>query len=177
MTTPYVDPQSLHNPATGTAPPASWGDAVRDGIDFAVNPPGCVVQGTVVGGVNNLTNSAWTNIAWNLADLRDTDNYHSGTTDTITIPTGLGGWYNISGVVNFAANATGVRMVRFQVNAAGENRLDARLAAGTLGTACSFSADVLLVPTDVLRIGAWQSSGAALALGTSTVSVRLVAVS
>jgi hypothetical protein len=28
------DIQSLHNPATNTSPPASWGDAVRDALQF-----------------------------------------------------------------------------------------------------------------------------------------------
>lgn len=30
----YVDLNTLHNPATGTSPPASWGDAVRDNFDY-----------------------------------------------------------------------------------------------------------------------------------------------
>ena len=35
MTTPYVDPQTIHNPSTGASPPASWGDAVRDALEGA----------------------------------------------------------------------------------------------------------------------------------------------
>lgn len=30
---PYVDLNTIHNPSTGTAPPASWGDAVRDNFE------------------------------------------------------------------------------------------------------------------------------------------------
>lgn len=29
----YVDLNTIHNPATGTSPPASWGDAVRDNFE------------------------------------------------------------------------------------------------------------------------------------------------
>lgn len=30
----YTDPQTVHNPATGTSPPAAWGDTVRDDIVY-----------------------------------------------------------------------------------------------------------------------------------------------
>ena len=30
---PYVDLNTIHNPVTGAAPPASWGDAVRDNFE------------------------------------------------------------------------------------------------------------------------------------------------
>ena len=39
MTTPYVDPQTVHNPTTGTSPPASWGDTVRDNQQYFSTPP------------------------------------------------------------------------------------------------------------------------------------------
>lgn len=175
MTTPYVDPQTIHNPATGTSPPASWGDAVRDGLEFLARTPGVVVQTT---SSQNATTAAWYNISWNGADLRDTDGYHTGTTDTITIPTGLGGWYNIAGAVSFAANATGVRGVRYSINGAGDYRLAMLPAIAALSTRVPVSGDVLLAAGDVLRISAYQSSGGTLAIDAgSSVSVRLVAVS
>ena len=30
----YTDPQTVHNPATGTSPPATWGDTVRDDLQY-----------------------------------------------------------------------------------------------------------------------------------------------
>jgi hypothetical protein len=31
---PYVDPQSVHTPRPGTAPPSTWGQTVRDDLEF-----------------------------------------------------------------------------------------------------------------------------------------------
>jgi hypothetical protein len=33
-TVPYVDLNTLHNPASGTRPPFSWGDAIRDNFEL-----------------------------------------------------------------------------------------------------------------------------------------------
>jgi hypothetical protein len=40
----YLDIQSLHNPSTGTVPPASWGDQIRDNLEFLVDPPACSIS-------------------------------------------------------------------------------------------------------------------------------------
>lgn len=174
MTVPYQDPQSIHNPATGTVPPASWGDAVRDGLEFLVRPAGCVVQTATA---QNINSAAWTNVAWNGTDLRDTDGYHTGTSDVIAIPTGLGGWYNLSGSIVFDPNATGIRGVRWQVNGAGDNRMAVLPATAGLGTRVPFSTDVLLNAGDLLRISGFQNSGAVLPVASGCLlSVRLVAL-
>lgn len=55
----------------------------------------------------------------------DTDNFHAASDAFVTIPTGGAGYYNVSGYVRFAANATGVRQVRIVLgnNAGGEGNL------------------------------------------------------
>lgn len=47
------------------------------------------------------------------AEVWDTDNFHSTTTNTdrLTVPTGLDGFYLITGVVTFAPNSTGKRLL------------------------------------------------------------------
>lgn len=40
----WQDLNSLHNPATGTAPPASWGDQVRDNFQFLAGTDGASVN-------------------------------------------------------------------------------------------------------------------------------------
>jgi hypothetical protein len=46
-------------------------------------------------------------------ELWDTDGFHSTTTNTdrLTVPAGMDGFYLIQGSINFAANATGKRLV------------------------------------------------------------------
>lgn len=176
MTTPYVDPQTIHNPATGTSPPAAWGDALRDGLEFLVRQPGCKMETATA---QTTVSSNWYNISWNAAvDLRDTDGYHSGTGDTIVVPAGFGGWYAIAGSIVFEANGVGVRMVRYSINGAGDYRLAVIPTAGAaVGTRVPFAEDVLLSAGDILRISSWQNSGGNLqVLEGSKVNVRLVAL-
>ena len=40
---PYTDPQTIHNPATGTVAPATWGDILRENSEFLIDPPACSV--------------------------------------------------------------------------------------------------------------------------------------
>ena len=39
----YIDPNTIHNPVTGTVAPAAWGDQIRDNLEFLVDPPACSV--------------------------------------------------------------------------------------------------------------------------------------
>jgi hypothetical protein len=39
----WADLNSLHNPATGTSPPATWGDQVRDNFQFLAGTDGATV--------------------------------------------------------------------------------------------------------------------------------------
>lgn len=44
----YVDLNTIHNPATGTAPPATWGDQVRDNFE-TLNARGKIARATTSG--------------------------------------------------------------------------------------------------------------------------------
>ena len=75
---PYVDPQTIHNPATGTAPPASWGDGVRDALEALVRAPKARVarETDLVLAATTLTPVPWTvtrhqqagNLIWTAAN-------------------------------------------------------------------------------------------------------------
>ncbi len=176
-TTPYVDPQTIHNPSTGASPPAAWGDAVRDALEFLARPPGCRMA---TDAAQTTTSGAWFNVSWNAAtDLRDTDGYHTGTGDTIVVPAGLGGLYHLSGSLSWEADAVGVRIVRYSINGAGDYRLAAGFVAGdTYATRLSFAEDIELDAADVLRISGFQNTGGTLdLLADCKVSLRMVAVS
>ena len=115
MTTPYVDPQTVHNPATGTSPPASWGDTVRDNQQYFSTPPSVKAVRTALLSIANNTQVALT---LNATDEWDTDSLHSTTSNTsrITIPAGLGGKYHLIGNVFFGTGATGARSIEIRKN-------------------------------------------------------------
>lgn len=176
-TTPYIDPQTIHNPSTGASPPATWGDTVRDDLETLARPPGCVLRAATL---QNAPSETWTPIAWNApADLRDTDGFHTGVTDVVQIPAGLGGWYDLGGQASWGANGTGVRLVRYTLNGAGDYRLTQGAPLGpSNGTAFAFYTCVRLNAGDQLRIATWQNSGVTVQTGGtgSLLSVRLVAL-
>jgi hypothetical protein len=173
MTTPYTDPQSIHNPATGNVPPAAWGDAVRSALEFLARPPGCSV---ITSSGTNAANNAWTSVVWNGTDERDTDGFHAAGSASLVVPAGLGGWYTFTGQVAFAANAVGIRMARLSVNGADTVRVGAFQAPSTgLAAYVPVSADLLLAAGDTVTVQGYQASGGTLALN-GRVSMRCVAV-
>jgi len=109
---PYVDPNTVHNPATGTVAPASWGDTIRDDLEFFIDPPACSVK-------HSTTQSIATATAVALAcDTEDFDNnaMHSNVTNNSRITIVTAGRYEFATTLRYAFNATGSRLARFQVN-------------------------------------------------------------
>jgi hypothetical protein len=164
-TTPYIDLDSVHVPAPGVSPPASWGTTVRDNLEFFARRPGCKVLRSAN---QSIPNGTWTSVAFTAADAFDTDAFHDTSTDPeqIVIPTGLGGWYQLIAVAQFAANATGNRAIRARVNGSliyGGDAVDAAQFAGAL-TAVNLVEEVLLAAGDVLEIQVYHQAGSALNL-------------
>lgn len=177
MTTPFVDPQSLHNPATGTSPPASWGDAVRDGVVFCAAPPSCKANRTTTQSIADLTATA---VSFDAADSWDTDSIHSPSTNPsrLTVPSGLGGKYLIVASVPWANHTTGWR--DFTIRANGSTGLDST-RVGT-GVANPYPISTIttiqqLAAGTYLEVVVWQNSGAALdVLAGATVTIMQVSL-
>lgn len=158
MTTPLSDPQSIHNPSTGGIATAAWGDNLRDNIVTLGNMAGCAVRRTTVQTVSNATVSA---LAFNAADLRDTDAYHDIVTNNsrMTVPSGLGGWYWAGATIGWAANGTGYRDLLLRVNGAttiARTRTNATTAEFAF---LSIHAPVQLSATDYVEVIVFQTSG------------------
>lgn len=158
MATPqYVDPQSIHNPTVGTAPPAAWGDAVRDGLEFVARPPGCVAfRGTS----QTITNLTLTSLEFTSSDLRDTDDYHSPITspELVTIPSGLGGWYLWYVRLRWQGDSAGSRNLYVMRNATVENvSLDLHGVSNTLPVTVTSVAQ--WDAGDEIQVQVYQGSG------------------
>jgi hypothetical protein len=94
----------------------------------------------------------------------DTANGHSTTTNTsrYTCQTGKGGWYNVTGVVGFAANGTGARQATIRTNAATIwAQVTVNAVTGGGGTGIYIGKKLFLAAGDYVEIFAYQSSGAA----------------
>ena len=174
MTTPYVDPQTVHNPTTGTSPPASWGDTVRDNQQLFSAPPSVKAVRTAVQSLAHNTSSA---LQFNAADAWDTDSFHSTTTNNtrITVPAGLGGKYHIIGEANFSLGADSQRYGFIRLNGStviGSFR-------GPSGATSNFIASVQilyqLAAGDYIEFVCFQFSGVALDV-TATFSAHWVSL-
>ena len=176
MTTPFVDPQSLHNPATGTSPPASWGDAVRDGVVFCATPPSCRANRTTTQSIADLTLTA---VSFTAADSWDTDGFHSTVSNQsrLTVPSGLGGKYLIVATANWANNSTGWRDLSIRANGS------SGLATARVGTGAANPYPISTITTveqlaagTYVEVTAWQNSGAAIDVTAANVTIMQVSL-
>ncbi len=176
MTTPFVDPQSLHNPATGTSPPASWGDAVRDGVVFCATPPSCRANRTATQSIADITLTA---VSFTAADSWDTDSIHSTVSNQsrLTVPSGLGGKYLIVASVPWANNSTGWRDLTIRAN--GSTGLDStRVGSGVANPypISTITTIQQLAAGTYVEVVVWQNSGAALDVSSATVTLVQVSL-
>ena len=128
----------------------------------------------------SIPNATWTSIQFTAADTRDTDNFHdtSNQPERFVVPAGLGGWYQCAFLAQFAANTSGYRAQRIQINGAtvspGGNFSPPTGAGGV--TRMSLADEILLAPGDVVTFDVYQSSGGSLNLDGARVTMRLVAL-
>lgn len=159
-TTPYLDLDSIHTPSVGGTPPASWGAGVRNNLETVARPPGVALSSPSVS-----KSGGWASIAFTSADLRDTDGFHDPASqpEKITIPSGLDGWYLVTGLVTYASNTTGGRAVQLLIN--GSSRPLAFLPpTPAFPTVIPFSNVIRFSSADVIELQANHNSGGSLAI-------------
>lgn len=156
---PYVDPQTVHNPATGAVAPAAWGDTVRDDLEFLIDQPKVSAFATAPQSVADNTATALTANDEN----RDTDAMHSTVTNTSRVTANTAGLYTVNVAVLFAANATGRRAVDLRVNGTTTLNIDGRMTV-TTGNSMAVTGQRLLALEvgDYVECMVLQTSGGAL---------------
>jgi hypothetical protein len=158
---PFTDPQTGHNPATGSVAPASWGDDVRNGLVYlATDRPRCRVYNSANFSVPNTTPTAITFDS----ERFDTGGMHSTSSNTsrITVPSGEGGVYLVGGHVRFAANATGVRAAEIMLNGATIIAMQQVDIDSAVPHIFSIATLYTLAAADYVELFCVQTSGAAL---------------
>lgn len=168
----YTDVQSIHNPATGTSPPATWGDGVRAALSFVAgdsasgnSKPMCRVYNSAALSVATATNTVLTMDS----ERYDVGSCHSTSSNTsrLTVPAGCGGIYHIGGVAMFAANATGVRAIWLMLNGATRIVQQAQPASSATDQSITVSCDYKLTAADYVELYVYQSSGGLLNINSS----------
>jgi hypothetical protein len=107
----FSDLNLIHNPATGTVPPATWGDQIRDNFVALGAKPACSVyasaaQAVTTGGTGEVLTAN--------TERYDTDSMHTGSGSRITFNTA--GSYLVIATAQFANNTTGNRSLSFRLN-------------------------------------------------------------
>ena len=124
---------------------------------------GCGVKKTSDQSINNSTATV---ISWDSENI-DTNTMHDNSTNNtrITVPTGKGGYYLLTGGIAFNSNGTGNRVVRAYKNGS-DLRWLAGVAAANAGnfTIVSFNQVFNLSAGDYIELYAFQSSGGALSV-------------
>lgn len=123
---PYVDPNTVHNPSTGTVAPAAWGDVVRDDLEFLIDPPAC----SVFNSGNQSVPTATVTVLTANSEFFDNDGMHSTVTNNSRITAQTAGRYLTMSAVSFATG-TGSRTVSFLLN--GSSTLNAILLPAVSG--------------------------------------------
>jgi hypothetical protein len=132
--------------------------------------PTFVGAGVKKSATQSISNNTFTAITFTSEDF-DTDAFHDNSTNNtrLTIPTGKGGYYLISGLVGFDNNTSGARGVTLQKNGVDVNYLYLQ--------APNVSGQPLLAPIsyvaaaaagDYFELFAYQASGGALNIKTET---------
>ena len=166
---PFVNPRTVHDPATGLSPPAAWGDAVNDSMQwlagdnsFLQAKPYCRIYHAAPQNVANATATALSFAA----ERYDIGGMHSTSTNTsrITVPSGAAGVYSIGANVAYASNATGYRLTEIRVNGSTRIALTTIPGMSLDNLVVNLSCDYYLSVGDYVETFATQTSGGILAV-------------
>ena len=114
------------------------------------------------------TTSSWTKVAYS-TEVYDTSGFHDNVTNNtrITIPAGLGGFYQFAGYIDWASNGSGVRAAEiYKNNASFLSLIQYPAIAGALMRP-SFFGIGQFAAGDYAELTAIQTSGGNLAVGSS----------
>ena len=108
----FVDPNLTHNPSTGFAAPAAWGDQIRDDLLALWAPPSVRLTNSAPYSINDATETPLTfdTEHW------DTHGMHTGSEAKIVVPTGWQGVWHFGATVHWQNNGVGRRRVWFVLN-------------------------------------------------------------
>jgi hypothetical protein len=118
-----------------------------------------------------ITNDTLTPAAFN-SESYDTDTMHDTSTNNTRITINTAGKYRISAIIEFPANATGIRQILLKVNNTTYIAADTRDASSTIPIHLYASIDHVFVATDYVEVIVYQNSGGNLNISASASTER-----
>jgi hypothetical protein len=120
---------------------------------------GCLA--TVTASTQSISNSSATAKTFPGTDVYDTDGFHNPASNSsrITIPTGLGGYYQVYGQVGWADNATGRRILYLRKNGSTIYYSEGFASGSGLNSTLPVMVVVDLAANDYLELFVFQNSG------------------
>jgi hypothetical protein len=108
----------------------------------------------------------------------DTDSFHSTASNTsrLTVPTGMGGIYQITAQARFASNSTGIRLILVRLNGTTTIAQQSMTAISGNETDMVLSTVYNLAAGDYVELLAYQNSGGNLDLQATSASPVLAMV-
>jgi hypothetical protein len=131
---------------------------LRDAVNFLIARPMFVGRQTVA---QSIAATTWTAALWDTED-KNNDGMHSTSTNPSRATAQTAGWYTDHSNMDWAASATGQRLIAWTINGAGRAGKVHLNAAGTFDTAENTSGMVFLNVGDYFEVTIWQNSGGAL---------------
>jgi hypothetical protein len=156
----YIDLNTIHNPATGTPAPATWGDQVRDNDEFLIDPPGC----SVFHSTTQSTTSGTPFFPACDSETFDNDGMHSTVTNNSRITIQTAGRYLVIATGLWANNINGARDIGFRVNGSTLYSGMVIAPAPSANTVVTSTRVIPFAVNDYIEIRAVQVSGGALNL-------------
>jgi hypothetical protein len=138
--------------------------AEATGLKWAAAASGSTFVGCSLYDTNltqSIANSTNVALTWN-SEYFDTDGYHNNSTNTsrITIPSGKGGKYLLTGATHYSTGSTGYRAIKFKKN--GGDFFDINYGAAGAYTGLPITAIVELSVGDYVELITVQNSGGSL---------------
>jgi len=155
---PYTDLNTVHNPATGTVAPATWGDQIRTNQEFFIDPPACSVShNTTV----NATSGTILTLSAN-TEAFDNDSMHSTVTNNSRITATTAGRYLWTVLVEFQADSNGYRQIFLRKNGSTDVPGIRQQPIASVASAFNLTQTVVMAASDYLEVRVLQTSGSTL---------------
>lgn len=138
-------------------------------IAFLANPPACRVYNNA--SISHATSGNWQTVTFN-SERYDTATMHDTVSNTSRITVPVDGLYLITGHIEFAANATGVRGIQILFNGTGTSVAGAYYptTGGIVGTGLSIATVYKFAATNYVELQGYQTSGGALVINSTAAS-------
>lgn len=117
--------------------------------------------------ISHSSSGSWQYLTFN-SEVHDTDTMHSTSSNTGRITFNKGGVYVVSGHIEFASNATGIRGISIRLGGSTFIAINSTTAINGTTHALSISTIRQFSATNYIELGAYQNSGGALNVNSSS---------